>query len=232
MRSTTPILEIENAQVGLDSELGITTPMSLRLMPGECALIEAAASHQLSAFADLCIGLGELRSGRIRFIGRDWSGLPHDYAGALRSRIGRFFTAGCWLPFLSVESNVLLPALYHTHRSQDELRREALALAQELGLPGLPVGYPDELDEADLRRAALVRALLGEPLLVLLEEPIEDPLEPLGRAVLNRAAITRDRGGAVAWLTLSRSLSADPSFPASQRLRLGEQGLTPLRLAA
>jgi phospholipid/cholesterol/gamma-HCH transport system ATP-binding protein len=231
MRSVTPVLELEATRVERDSELGVNAPMSLRLLPGECALIEAAADQQLPAFADLCSGLAELRSGRVRFLGRDWSSLPHSYAAALRSRIGRYFAAGGWLPFLNLETNILLPALHHTRRHRDELRREALALAEEFGLPGVPLGHPGELGATDLGRAALVRAFLGEPLLMLLEEPTEGPLEPLLPAVLNRAAMARDRGSAIVWLTRSRSPGDDPSFPRSQRLRLGDQGLTP-RLAA
>jgi phospholipid/cholesterol/gamma-HCH transport system ATP-binding protein len=223
----TPVLELDAAQVQPNSELGINISMSLRVLPGECILIEATAPHQLPAFADLCSGLVELRSGRVCFIGRNWATLPDDYACALRGRIGRYFAARGWLPFLDVETNILLPALYHTHRNRDELRMEALVLAREFGLPGLPVGHPGELVDSDLVRAALVRAFLGEPLLVLLEEPADGPLEPFMPAVLNRAAIARDRGGAIAWLTQSRSTGANPSFPASQKLHLGDQGLTP-----
>jgi phospholipid/cholesterol/gamma-HCH transport system ATP-binding protein len=231
MRSTTPVIELDAAWAELGSELGINAPISLRLLPGECALIEMGGSRQLPAFAYLCSGLLKLRSGQVRFIGRDWTTLPHDYAAALRGCIGRCFASDGWLPFLDVETNILLPALYHTRRNRDELRREALTLAQEFGLPGLPLGHPRELSAADLGRAALIRAFLGEPLLVLLEEPTQGALEPLVPAVLNRAAMARDRGGAVAWLTRRRATGADPSFPASQRLHLGNLGLTP-RLAA
>jgi phospholipid/cholesterol/gamma-HCH transport system ATP-binding protein len=227
MRSTTPVLELETAGGELVSELEISGPMSLRLLPGECALIEAAAVRQLSGFADLCSGLTELRSGHVRFIGHDWASLPHDYAAALRARIGRYFAAGGWLPFLNVETDILLPALHHTRRDRDQLRQEASALAQDFGLPGLPLGRRDELGGTDLVRAALVRAFLGEPLLLLLEEPAEGLLKSLVPAVLNRAALVRDRGGAVAWLTRNRSAGVDPTFPASHRLHLSDQGLTP-----
>jgi phospholipid/cholesterol/gamma-HCH transport system ATP-binding protein len=231
MRSMTPVLELDAAWAELGSELGINAPISLRLLPGECALIEMRGCHQLPAFADLCSGLLKLRSGQVRFTGRDWTTLPHDCAAALRGCIGRSFASGGWLPFLDIETNILLPALYHTRRDREELRREAPALAQEFGLPGLPLGQPRELSTPDLGRAALVRAFLGEPLLVVLEEPTQGALEPLAPAALNRAVMARDRGGAVGWLTRRRATGADPSFPASQRLHLGNLGLTP-RLAA
>ena len=173
-----------------------------------------------------------MHSGNVRFVGRDWSDVPHDYAAALRSRIGRVFATGGWLPFLDVETNILLPQLHHTRRGREELRREAQGLAREFGLPGLPLGRVDALAPADLGRAGLVRAFLGEPLLVLLEDPIRGLLAPIAPAVLNRAAITQDRGGAVVWLARSGSARLDPSFAANQRLHLGGEGLMLARQAA
>ena len=140
MRSAVPVLQLTVAQAEHFHDLGVNTPISLRLLPGECTLIEASEARQLTAFADLCSGLITLHSGNVRFVGRDWSDVPHDYAAALRSRIGRVFATGGWLPFLDVETNILLPQLHHTRRGREELRREAQGLAREFGLPGLPLG--------------------------------------------------------------------------------------------
>jgi phospholipid/cholesterol/gamma-HCH transport system ATP-binding protein len=232
MRSAVPVLQLTVAQAEHFHDLGVNTPLSLRLLPGECTLIEASEARQLTAFADLCSGLITLHSGNVRFVGRDWSDVPHDYAAALRSRIGRVFATGGWLPFLDVETNILLPQLHHTRRGREELRREAQGLAREFGLPGLPLGRVDALAPADLGRAGLVRAFLGEPLLVLLEDPIRGLLAPIAPAVLNRAAITQDRGGAVVWLARSGSARLDPSFAANQRLHLGGEGLVMARRQA
>src|SRR3954468_20048835 len=223
MRSAVPVLQLAMVQVGHFRDLGVNAPLSLSLLSGECALIEGSDAAQLAAFADLCSGLITLNSGNVRFFGRDWSDLPHDYAAALRGRIGRVFATGGWLSFLDAETNILLPQLHHTRGDREELRRRAQALAQDFGLPGLPIGRVDALAAPDLRRAGLVRAFLGEPLLVLLEDPTRGLLASIVPAVLNYAALTRDRGGAVVWLTRSGLAHVDPSF-ASQRLQLGGGG--------
>jgi hypothetical protein len=81
----------------------------------------------------------------------------------------------------------------------------------------------------------LVRAFLGEPLLVLLEDPTRGLLASLAPAVLNHAAMTRDRGGAVVWLARSGLAHVDPSFASSgcnsvSRVGAGEAGyMTRLR---
>src|SRR4051794_17476711 len=116
-------------------------------------------------------------------------------------------------------------------RDPEELRQEAQGLAREFGLPGLPLGRVDTLAVTDLGRAGLVRAFLGEPLLVLLEDPTRGLLAPTIPAVLNRVAMTRDRGAAVVWLARNGFARINPSFPADQWLQLGSEGLM-LRQAA
>src|SRR3954464_12832625 len=163
MQSAVPVLQLVMAQAGNFQDLGVNTPLSLSLLSGECALIEGSDAAQLAAFADLCSGLITLNSGNVRFTGRDWSDLPHDYAAALRGRIGRVFATGGWLPFLDVEPNILLPKLHHPRRDLEELRQEAQGLAREFGLPGLPLGRVGTLAVTDLDRAGLVGGVLRAP---------------------------------------------------------------------
>jgi phospholipid/cholesterol/gamma-HCH transport system ATP-binding protein len=230
MRSETAVLELAMAVAEPEIDLAVGVPLSLSILPGESALIEAAHAMHIAAFADLCSGLIAPQSGRVRFLGRDWQELPNEYAAALRGRIGRVFTTGAWVPFLDITTNILLPALHHTRRDRAELRAEALALAQEFGLPGLPLDRPEAATPADLDRAALVRAFLGEPLLVLVEDR---PNRSLSRsaAVLSRVAATCDRGGAVIWMAAERT-HVDAAFEATHHLELSDRGLALVRHAA
>jgi phospholipid/cholesterol/gamma-HCH transport system ATP-binding protein len=214
-----------------EADLAVGVPLSLRLLPGECVLIETANTERRAAFADLCSGLIIPLSGHVRLLGRDWRELPADYAAALRGRIGRVFSTGAWVPFIDVATNILLPALHHTRRDRQELRAEALALAHEFGLPGLPLDRPDGLAPVDLSGAALVRAFLGEPLLVLIEDPPNLSRSCLA-AALSRVAAACDRGGAVIWLAHERTMAGAAMFPWDQHLRLSDQGLALARQTA
>src|SRR3954462_9477703 len=60
-------------------------------MAGELALVDARHSARPAWLADLCCGLVPLAAGTARFLDRDWSAVPPDYADALRGRIGRVF---------------------------------------------------------------------------------------------------------------------------------------------
>ena len=205
-------------------------PLSLRLAAGEFALIETPDPSRSAAFADLCTGLVNLADGTVRFLGRDWKGLPHEHAAAMRGRIGRVFgREGGWVGFIDVATSVLLPQLHHTRRPAGTLRDDATALARRFGLPGLPLDRPNGVASDDLSRAACVRAFLGEPLLLLLESPARGWLDDMLPPLLDALAVARDRGAAAIWLAPGDRIWRDRSVPATYRYRLQEQGLLQVR---
>lgn len=232
MSSATPVLSISEAEPAPRATDMPEIPFALDLLPGELALIEARNPVWAAEFADLCSGLIPLARGSVRFLGHDWAALPDVRAAALRGRIGRVHGFGAWISTIGTDLNVLLPRLHHSRRPAGALREDAAGLARFFGLPGLPLVRPDALRPADLARAAAVRAFLGEPRLVLLENPLRGQFADLVPALLNALAAARDRGAAAIWLTGSELVWNDRSFPATQRLRFTERGLVPLRYAA
>jgi phospholipid/cholesterol/gamma-HCH transport system ATP-binding protein len=222
-----PVLDLAAARPQLGPDEAPASEIDLRLMAGEFALVDARHSARPTWLADLCSGLAPLATGRARFLGRDWSVVPPDYADALRGRIGRVFFSGSWIGFMDVATNILLPQLHHTRDDPNELRERATALCCAFGLPGLPLVRPGELAAGDLARAACVRAFLGDPALVLLESPVQGRFANLMPPLLNALAAARDGGAAAVWFTRSDLVWRDASVPATMRLRLGERGLVP-----
>jgi phospholipid/cholesterol/gamma-HCH transport system ATP-binding protein len=221
------VLEIDNVRASLGRGISLAQA-SLSLDPGAFELMDAEDQGQAAAFSDLCSGLIDPTAGAVRFLGRDWAATPHDYANAMRGRIGRVFAEEAWAPHLTLIENILLQQRHHTRRADDEMLAEASALAHTFGLPGIPVSRPEEASPFDRVRAALVRAFLGDPALVLLEHPLQgryaDLLEPLVN-VIGRA---RRRGAAVLWLTLTPAIWAMRNLPTTGRLRLSEGRLVPV----
>ncbi len=215
------ILKLEDT-VFTSAIRGIAESNELRLSicSGELALIRPARMEQTSGFADACSGIFPPTSGRIFFLGRHWPELPADQANALRGRIGRVFWTGNWINHLSLMENILLSQLHHTRRPVRRLRDEAGRLAEQFGLPGLPLGLPGDFTEADLQRAACVRAFLGRPLLILLEEPTSGIYLEIISALMTAIREARERGAAVIWLTQKDLIWNDQTLPVTQRLRL------------
>lgn len=202
------------------------TTAELTVAPGELILVDARDTMLAAGFADLCCGLRPPDEGSVQFLGHDWSIQPDEMAEALRGLIGRVLADPGWLPYLDATTNVLLPQLYHTRQTLEALRERAAGLADEFGLPGLPGGSILRLTAEDLARAGLVRAFVGRPKLVVLESPVQGLFVDMIAPLLRRISEVQDRGGAAIWLTRSRLVWDDRTFPATQRLRLSHQGLT------
>lgn len=196
----------------------ITANITLR--SGELALVQVEQVRQASAFADVCVGLIPPLDGSVQFLGHDWTKLPIAAINILRGRIGRVFGETNWLDNLSLLDNILLSALHHTRRSFGELRDEAAKLAKRFALPGIPLGYPMDFGPPDLQRAACVRAFLGSPSLVILEDPTFGRFPDMMGLLVNTIRDARSTGSAVIWLTSEQIIWGDTSVPATHRYRL------------
>ena len=225
MAEARPILELSKAAVAARSDVTPQGHVTLTLLPGELTLLDARDPRRATWLADLCCGLFPLAEGAIRFLGYDWHRLPYDYAAALRGRIGRVVASGGWIASIDMATNILLPQLHHTRIPRAQLFAEATRIAGDFGLPGLPAGHVDDTSGLDLARSAYVRAFLGRPALLILEDPAEGHIAELLPPLLNAMASARAEGSAVLWLTDERRVWEDRTIGASHRLRLHDYGL-------
>jgi phospholipid/cholesterol/gamma-HCH transport system ATP-binding protein len=210
---TDPVGRSASVDVGLD------------LLGGELLLIRIERQQQGTVLGDACSGLALPLKGQVYFLGKEWSQLPPDIANALRGRIGRVFARGSWMGHLSLFENLLLPQLHHTRRPIKELRDEAVMLAGNFSLPGLPLGHSNDSLPVDLQRAACVRAFLGQPMLIVLEEQSQGCFKEMMPNLINAIRQARNRGAAVMWLTSDKFIWRDQSIPATRRYRLAGRQL-------
>ena len=214
------ILSFENVELAAADDRGEGVDVSFRLIGGELSLVRIQNRQQGMALADTGGGLIMPRRGQVQFLGKQWSKLPPDTANGLRGRIGRVFSEGSWVGHLSVLENILLPQLHHTRRTETELRDEAAMLAEQFDLPGLPMGHPNDSLPIDLQRAACVRAFMGQPVFILIEESNPGCFKEMMPNLINAIREARDRGATVMWLTSDKFIWRDPSIPAGRRYRL------------
>jgi phospholipid/cholesterol/gamma-HCH transport system ATP-binding protein len=227
-RSAAPILSACGMQVGARGAFPALT-LDLVLAPGELQVIHARDRGRSSDIVDGLLGLAAAGSGSVHFRGRAWRELERREAFELRRAIGRVQEHGNWLEARSVLDNVLLPTRHHTILPEAALRERASALAQQFGLPGLPLLLPSDCAPGDLERAACVRAFLGRPELLVLEHPMAfedcDLLLPLMNAIQQM----RRRGGSVLWFTEHASHAAEASLTADHQLELVDSHLIDLQ---
>ena len=175
--------------------------VKLRVEPGELVMVRVERTAACPALADTAEGLQSVEPGEVRFEGQTWNQRDPRWAADRRGRIGRVFEDWGWISNLNVMENVLLAAEHHGHADRRTLSEKAEQLARRVGLSGVPPGRPAFVSPADLRRAQWVRALLRDPVLLLLERPMkgvpQSSLQPLCDVVDE----ARQRGAAVIWLT-------------------------------
>jgi phospholipid/cholesterol/gamma-HCH transport system ATP-binding protein len=225
MSDSAPILELLGARPDpAESRLASVT-FDLSIMSGEFILIEAPDPLLAAEFADMCCGLLKMRNGSVHFLGRDWAAAGDDMAAAMRGHIGRLYGRQSWIGYLGTDVNIMWPQLHHTRRPEASLRETAAEVCRGFGLPGLPLDRPAALSDADLLRAGCVRAFLGEPQLVILDNGTLEELADLHAPLLNAIMAMRHRHAACVWLTKGGRIWQDRACPATNRLRLSERGL-------
>jgi putative ABC transport system ATP-binding protein len=145
--------------------------VSFRLEAGGfCALTGPSGSGK-TTLMNLIGLLDRPDHGEIRLDGHDVSRLAHNHAARLRNRlIGFVFQSFHLLPRLTALENVGLPLLYRGVGRAERLRLASKALAR-VGLADRAAHAPDSLSGGQRQRVAIARAIVGEPRLLLADEP-------------------------------------------------------------
>jgi len=157
-------------------ELPILSGISLTLNRGDAVAIMGPSGSGKSTFLYLIGALEPPSSGRVTLDGQDPYTLGERQQAAFRNRhIGFIFQDHSLLPQCSVLENVLTPTLAaqsgdgSASARDDESR--ARALLQQVGLAERLDHRPGELSGGEKQRAAVARALIRNPTLVLCDEP-------------------------------------------------------------
>lgn len=173
----------------------------LRLEGGELALVALERGQGETPLAEVAQGLILPDSGEVRFQGENWSERSPVSSSAARGRIGRVFRRGGWISNLNVDENITLPLRHHTALPPEEIRRMAEETGKKFGLAGLPDARPALCQRAILRRAEWTRAFVGEPALIILEEPLRDAYSEMVHLLMGGIAQALLRGAAVLWIS-------------------------------
>jgi NitT/TauT family transport system ATP-binding protein len=147
----------------------IATPVlqgiSLEVGAGELVAIVGASGCGKSTLLRLLAGLAVPTSGEILIAGQSPQQALADYA------IGLAFQQPKLFPWWTILDNVLLPIRLRQKAVGREQRQRAIACLEQLGIGDTVSMYPKSLSGGMLQRAAIARALMGEPKVLMLDEP-------------------------------------------------------------
>jgi len=172
-----PLLDLEGVSKtfqGTDGKpLSILRDLGLRTAPGERMAIIGPSGSGKSTLLNILGALDRPTAGTIRFEGQDLAALDDLALASFRNRsIGFIFQGHHLLPQCTVLENVLVPTLPHPdpeHRRAAPAR--ALELLRRVGLGERAHHKPAQLSGGEKQRAAVVRALVNRPKLLLADEP-------------------------------------------------------------
>lgn len=170
------ILEVSGLRKVYTSRLGGSRVEALRnvsftVEQGEYVAIMGESGSGKTTLLNILAALDEPTAGTVRLDGHELGKIREKDAAAFRrDNLGFVFQEFNLLDTFTLEDNIYLP-LVLMGMSYEDMRARLLPIARELGLTELLKKYPYEVSGGQKQRAAVARAIITEPKLLLADEP-------------------------------------------------------------
>jgi putative ABC transport system ATP-binding protein len=147
--------------------------VSLSVEPGDFISIIGRSGSGKTTLLNMGAGLLNPTQGSVFFEGKDIYGLRDKEISLLRNeKIGYVLQGQSLLSNFTVFDNVCIP--WFLFRREGDVEGRAFVLLEKVGISHLAASYPKELSGGEMRRAAIARALVNEPRLLIADEPTSD----------------------------------------------------------
>jgi ABC-type multidrug transport system ATPase subunit len=177
-----PLLEAQGLEVTARAGAIRVVGLDLAVRPGE-ALVLVGPIEAASAVMRALVGIDRPDAGTARVLGATPATLARREAAAVLSRVGWYPRSGALLANLTLRENLLLPYLFHRRGAADAARATAAALTR-FGLDDAEDVRPEMVSVPVRRRVALARAILLDPEVLVLDDPLDDLEEETVRELL------------------------------------------------
>lgn len=191
-----------------DTNLPVLKGINLTIADREFIGILGASGSGKSTLMHIMGLLDNPTSGKVLIEGQDVSRLSDDALSQLRSSyVGFVFQQFNLINNLTVLENVMLPAVYAHGRAQ-EVRERAISLLRQFGIFDRANFYPNKISGGQQQRAAIARALVMNPKLILADEPTGNLDSKTGRDILDLLAqLNRELGVTIVIVTHEKEVA-------------------------
>ena len=185
-----PAIEFRDVLLAFDDKI-ILNRLSFKVMKGETKIILGGSGGGKSTIIKIVLGLLKPDAGQVLVDGEDITNYSEDRMMHVRKKIGMVFQEGALFDSLSVYDNVA----YRLHEQgvpEDEVEPEVRRMLRFVNLEDAIDKMPIELSGGMRRRVGIARALIGDPKIVLFDEPTAGLDPPTARTICELAMKLRD----------------------------------------
>ena len=185
-----PAIEFRDVHLSFEDKK-ILNGISFTVRRGETKVILGRSGGGKSTTIRLILGLIKPDSGSILIDGEDITNYTEIEMMQVRAKIGMVFQEGALFDSLSVYDNVAY-RLHEQGVSEEEVEREVRRMLKFVDLEDAIDKMPDELSGGMRRRVGIARALVGDPQIVMFDEPTAGLDPPTARTICELAIKLRD----------------------------------------
>lgn len=185
-----PAIEFQDVHLSFDDRK-ILNGLSFTVGSGETKIILGRSGGGKSTLIRLVLGLLKPDAGRIFVDGEDITDLSEPELMRVRQKIGMIFQEGALFDSLSVYDNVAYK-LHENGVRESEVEKEVRRMLQFVDLEDAIDKMPAELSGGMRRRVGIARALIGNPKIVMFDEPTAGLDPPTARTICELAMKLRD----------------------------------------
>lgn len=185
-----PAIEFRDVRLAFDDRT-ILDGLSFKVMKGETKIILGGSGCGKSTTIKLVLGLLKPDSGQILVDGEDITHYSEDEMMKVRKKFGMIFQEGALFDSLSVYDNVAF-RLHEQGVPEEEVEPEVRRMLRFVNLEDAIDKMPIELSGGMRRRVGIARALVGDPKIVMFDEPTAGLDPPTARTICELAMKLRD----------------------------------------
>jgi phospholipid/cholesterol/gamma-HCH transport system ATP-binding protein len=185
-----PAIEFREVVLAFDDRI-VLNRLSFKVNKGETRIILGGSGGGKSTIIKLVLGLLKPDEGRVFVDGEDITDYNEVQMMDVRKKIGMVFQEGALFDSLSVYDNVAY-RLHEQGLPEDEVEPEVRRMLRFVNLEDAIDKMPAELSGGMRRRVGIARALIGDPKIVLFDEPTAGLDPPTARTICELAMKLRD----------------------------------------
>jgi len=177
------VIRFENVALRYDEGEDVLQDVNFHLLPGSFYFLAGPSGAGKSTLLRLLFMSLKPTRGSVHLFGQNTSELEPDTRARTRRRIGIVFQDFRLLDHMTTWENISLPLRVHG-RKPSEYRDDVTELLKWVGLGNRMDAYPPVLSGGEKQRAAIARAVIGKPELLLADEPTGNVDPQMARRLL------------------------------------------------